>query len=133
MTDTTRIIAPGETFLPLAFDGPQTDLSNEAYTFCEDVREAEGPATFEDFDLGPEAILPAGTTFVISGLWGYDDAERMTDAKTYRYTVGRAATVREVVKVMLSVYHNDVTYGRFFFIENVTQREDGTVEIIWGT
>ena len=133
---------------PIALLDVDNVLENEYFRFCADeVMAADGrfleddELTYENFELGPEAILPAGTTVVMPYLWGWFQAESeaggMTAPVDYEVTLPKAATVKRVVHVILSAYYAaqeaQGAGGRYFYIEAVTQREDGKVEIVWGT
>ncbi len=147
MTQTFTI----EPLIPMALLNVESTLDNEYWRFCADnVMDETGrfledeELTYEEFDLGPDAILPAGTKVVMAHLWGwYDQTEGntnlgvLTPATDYEVVLPKAATVRHVVHVILSQYYTQMQAndagGRFYFIEAVHEVEPGVVEIIWGT
>ena len=109
-------------------------LDNEHWKFCSDDPSEEEP-TFEQFELGPDAILPEGTVVEIDYLWGFSPSG--TSAPTdYRIVLPKAAPVKYVVHFLLSAYHDLLERqgirGRFLFIEQVSMR-DGVCMIDWGT
>jgi hypothetical protein len=140
-----------EPLIPMALLAVDNTLDNQYWRFCaDDVVDETGrflnddELTYENFDLGPDAILSEGTKVVMPYLWGWYDRpegnanlEALTPATDYEVVLPKAATVRHVVHVILSQYHeqmqvNDAS-GRYFFIEAVREVQPGVVEIVWGT
>jgi hypothetical protein len=135
-----------EPLVPMALLDVNDVYTNEYWCFCPDnTTDVDGrfledsELTYDLFDLGPDAILPAGTTVVMPYLWGWrgGDVGGMTSPVDYEITLPKAATVSRIVHIILSQYYAAQEVqdagGRFYFIEGVTQREDGKVEIVWGT
>lgn len=129
----------------------ESTLDNEYWLFCADeVSDDNGrfleddELTYDEFDLGPDAVLPAGTMVVMPHLWGWHVSTEgdtnfgiQTAVNDFIIEIPKAATVQHVVYVILSQYYkhmnNQNASGRFFFIENVREVKPGVVEIIWGT
>ena len=115
-------------------DGDVVD--NQHFRWCADDPLADDP-TYDDFEIGPEYIIPAGTTVTIRHLWGWDAGNGMTAPKDYVLTTKAPAHAKDVVARILADYHNDLQKnggsGRFYFIEQVRETAPGEVEIIWGT
>jgi hypothetical protein len=109
-------------------------LDNEYWKFCADDPSEEQP-TFDEFDLGPEFILPAGTVVQTEYLWGWGSSG-VSEPTDYQITLPRAAPVKYVVHFLLSAYHDRLKQqgvaGRFLYIEQVSMR-DGVCMIDWGT
>lgn len=143
-----------EPLIPMALLNVESTLDNQYWRFCaDDVVDETGrfleddELTYEHFDLGPDAILPEGTKVVMTHLWGWSDSVRngtmtgsdspLTPATDYEVVLPKAATVRHVVHVILSQYHEQMQVndagGRYFFIEAVREVQPGVVEIVWGT
>lgn len=110
-------------------------IDNQHWQWCEDDVDALVP-TYNDFPYGPDDIVPAGKTVVIEYLWGFGD-DGLTEPVNYSVTLPTDAEMKRVLHLLLSCYHDEVQRagagGRFFFIEGVVEREDGTIEIVWGT
>jgi hypothetical protein len=131
-----------EPLIPMALLNVESTLDNQYWRFCAD--DVVDELTYENFDLGPDAILAEGTKVVMPYLWGWYDRtegntnlEALTPATDYEVVLPKAATVRHVVHVILSQYHeqmqvNDAA-GRYFYIEAVRETQPGVVEIVWGT
>ena len=121
-------------------------LDNQFWKFCADevMNEngeflSDNELTYNRFNLGPNEILPAGTTVRIPYLWGFGDTGLSTPTD-YVLTVPEGstnATVKHVVYVMLSQYHVELqkqgASPRFYFVEQVTETADGVIEITLGT
>ena len=135
---------------PMALLDVDNKIDNKYYRFCADTVMSEDGSfladdelTYDDFELGPDYVLPAGTKVCMPHLWGWYDATEgatnigvLTPATDYVITLPKAATVKHVVYVILSQYHvklqSEKAGGRFFFIEEIRE-VNGTVEIVWGT
>lgn len=140
-TRTKFVIDPAQ---PIALLDVDNDLDNGVYKWCADeitdetgryLRDDE--LTYDQFAYGPEYILPAGTTVRMDYLWGYSE-DGMTDVVDYEITIPRAASLKYVVKVILSVYHGQMQEkpdgsGRFYFIEGIAVDEDGVFNVHFGT
>lgn len=144
MTATTTIDA----LAPIALLDVDNVLDNQYWSWCPDtvMDDAGGfledaDLTYTEFEIGPGAILPAGTTVVMPYLWGWSEIAvsslHMSAPVDYEITLPKAASVKHVVRVILSAYYAaqeaQGATGRYFYIEAVTAREDGKVEIVWGT
>lgn len=131
-------------FAPIGMLDVSNVLDNEYWRFCADKVMDENDRflpdeelTYEEFDLGPDYVLPAGTRVQIEYLWGWLNDNGGVSAPTdYEVTIPGPAKVSHVVHFLLSYYHGSLnregTEGRFLFIENVTEK-DGVVQIHWGT
>jgi hypothetical protein len=128
---------------PVAMLDVSNTLDNGYWQFCADsVMDengtflAESDYTYDEFELGPDAILPAGTKIFMSHLWGWKE-QGLTEAQDWEIVIPRDATVKHVVHVLLSEYHASLNAGgaegRFYYIEEVKARDEGVVEIVWGT
>ena len=109
-------------------------LDNEYWSFCPDDALTE-VATYTQFELGPEARLPAGTTVLMEYLWGWGPGG-ITRPTDYQVVLPAGAPVKHIVHFMMSVYQhrlrmNDAA-GRYLFIEQVSMK-DGVCVIDWGT
>jgi hypothetical protein len=90
--------------------------------------------------MGPEYLMPAGTTVRINHLWGHSDVglglTELTELTDYQVVLPKAATVQRAVHVLMSHYHAAVNKidasARFLYIEQVSE-QNGVVEIAWGT
>jgi hypothetical protein len=133
-----------EPLIPMALLDVDNVLDNEYWRWCpDDTTDETGrfleddELTYEKFELGPDYVLPAGTTVVMPYLWGWMDEGGMTAPVDFEITLPKAATVSRIVHIILSQYYAaqeaQDAGGRFYYIEGVTQREDGKVEIVWGT
>lgn len=145
------VITKEDAMEPMALLKVDNLLDNEYWRFCaDDVTDETGrfleddELTYDNFELGPDAVLPAGTVVFMDHLWGwYDDTEgdtnlgMLTTPTDYMLELPKAATVKHVVHVLLSIYHQHLqdqeAAGRYYFIEAVREKENGVVEIIWGT
>ena len=127
---------------PIALLNVSNVLDNEYWRWCADevmddtgrfLRDEE--LTYEQFEYGPDAVLPEGTTVRMEYLWGHGDLQ-LTKPKDYVVTLNRAAPASRVVHVLLSAYAADVEAQgatmRFYFIEQVSEK-DGEIVIAWGT
>lgn len=116
----------------------QTDdlLDNASYKWCEDDVFAD-EKTFNQMDIKPRDYIAPGTRVVMKHLWGWgnDGVGPVADYEMLSTREGKSAAV--AVWEILSRYHAEMKLanreGRFYFIEQVTQHDDGVVEIIWGT
>lgn len=119
---------------PIALLDVDDVLDNQHWKFCTDDPDQDEP-TYDEFEMGPDFILMAGTTVRINHLWGWTETG-LTEPTDYLITIPTAASVKHVVHVLLSHYHGSLNAmghgGRFFFIEQVTDK-NGVVEIVWGT
>lgn len=131
-----------EPLIPMALLNVDSVLDNAYWRWCPDeVTDETGrfleddELTYEQFELGPDYVLPAGTTVVMPYLWGYGK-DGTTSPVDYEVTLPKAATVSRVVHIILSQYFVTLEAqgagGRFHFIEQVKE-ENGRVEIVWGT
>jgi len=107
-------------------------LDNALWSFCADDPLADH-LTYDQFELGPDFIIPAGTKVFMPGLWGWTHSRDMTDPVTVSLTPAKACTVKRAVSLLLFLYHQRVDQGRFFFIEQVRYVKPNTIEIVWGT
>ncbi len=111
-------------------------LDNQFWRFCADDPMSD-EATYEQFTMGPEAVIPAGTTVVITHLWGWNRQGGLTDPVDYELVLSEDTLVKQIVHMMLSRYQNemDVNHadGRFYFIEEVIPVDDKKVEVVWGS
>jgi len=128
---------------PIALLDVDNVLDNRFYSWCADVVIDENgdfvedeDLTYDEFELGPEYILPAGTKVVMSHLWGWSD-DGPTIPTNFVIVLPKAAPVQHVVHVIMSQYYFQLEAenagGRFHFIEDVKTAEDGVVVITWGT
>lgn len=140
-----------EAEIPMALLDVDNLLDNQYWRFCADTVTApdgrflkDEELTYEEFEMGPEYILPAGTKVVMPHLWGwYDKTEgntnlgSLTPATDFVLELPKAAAVKYAVYVILSQYHeqlqNQNAGGRYYFIEEVRENKNGEVEIVWGT
>jgi hypothetical protein len=134
-----------DALVPMAFLDVSNTLNNRHWKFCADeVQDADGrwlrddELTFEQFgDLGPNAMLPTGTRVVMPHLWGPYHQAGLTPATDFVITLPDEASVARVVYIILSQYHMAMqgmgASARFYYIEAVTRRPNGDVEIVWGT
>ena len=133
-----------EALIPMAFLDVDSTLDNRHWKFCADEIEVDGrflsddELTYEQFgELGPDAMLPAGTRVVMPHLWGFLGTAGLTPATDFVITLPAAASVERVVYIILSQYHMAMqgvgASARFYYIEAVTRRPNGDVEIVWGT
>lgn len=147
----TFMITKTDAMIPMALLNVDNLLDNQYWRFCADrVMDDTGrfleddELTYDDFDLGPEAILAEGTLVRMPHLWGWYDATEgdtnlgiLTPATDFIIELPKAATVKHVVYVLLSQYYEQMQFqnagGRFYFIENIREVAPGQVEIIWGT
>ena len=120
---------------PIALLDVEDVLDNQHWKFCQDDGPDDDVVSYDEFEMGPDFILMAGTTVRINHLWGWTETG-LTEPTDYLITIPTAATVKHVVHVMLSHYHGALNAldheGRFFYIEQVSGR-NGVVEITWGT
>lgn len=108
-------------------------LDNSMWKFCADDPMADAP-TYDEFELGPDYVIPAGTTIRVEHLWGWDRHDRMTEPRDYELKLPQPRTLKDAVAILLTSYHRNVDTGRFYFIEQSRANEDGsTIEITVGT
>lgn len=137
--------------LPMALLDVDNVLDNKYWRWCaDDVTDESGrflrddELTYDNFELGPDAVLAEGTVVHMPHLWGwYDEVEGstnlgvLTPAIDFAIELPRAATVKHVVHVLLSQYHEQMQAqdagGRYYYIEAVREVAPGQVEIVWGT
>jgi len=137
----THVIDPAQAIALLDVDSV---LDNRQYRWCPDeVTDGKGrwldddELTYDQFTYGPDYVVPAGSKIRMDYLWGYID-NQISGVVDYEITIPRAATMKHIVHVILSVYHgelqkNEEGFGRFYFIEAVEQDEDGVYHIHFGT
>lgn len=119
-------------------------LDNAQFRWCADevvdetgrfLRDDE--LTYDRFTYGPDYLVPAGSKVRMDYLWGYID-NQTSGVVDYEITIPRAATMKHIVHVILSVYHGELQkheegYGRFYFIEAIERDEAGVYHIHYGT
>lgn len=143
MRDTrkTHIINPEQ---PIALLDVANVLDNNLYRWCADevcdetgrfLRDDE--LAYDQFEYGPDYVVPAGSKIRMDYLWGFTDKGH-SGIVDYEIVIPRAATMKHIVHVILSVYHGEMEkyaggQGRFYFIENTTQDNDGVFHIHFGT
>jgi len=137
----THVIDPVQ---PIALLDVDNVLDNSQYRWCADeVTDETGrflrddELTYDQFTYGPDYVVPAGSKIKMDYLWGYD-SNGMTGVVDYEITIPRAATMKHIVHVILSVYHGEMHKdpegaGRFYFIEATERDEDGVYHIHFGT
>ena len=137
----TRVIDAGA---PIALLDVDNVLDNQAYRWCADeVQDADGrwlrddELTYDKFQYGPEYIAPAGSKIKLDYTWGFTEAG-MSNVVDYEIVIPKAATMKHIVHVILSVYHGDLDKhnggsGRFYFIEAIERKADDSFHIHFGT
>jgi hypothetical protein len=122
--------------LPIALLEVDDVLDNQHWKFCQDDGPDDAVGSYDEFEMGPEFILDAGTTVRIDHLWGFLD-DGLSHPTDYVVTLPVATTVQRVVHVLLSHYHAEMdkfkASTRFYYIVQVSGHNGGDVEIVWGT
>jgi hypothetical protein len=137
---TVIVIDPLE---PIALLSVDNMLDNQYWRWCADETITDDgefvpddQLTYDNFQMGPDFVLPAGTRVRMDYLWGWMNGGGVSNTVDYTVILSGAAKVSNVVFFLLSYYHRTLSAagveGRFFFIEGVVEN-DGWVEIVWGT
>lgn len=107
-------------------------LANPLYQFCSDDPMTDR-STYRKFEYGPHYVLDSGSTIRMDYLWGWDENDQMTEPKDYQITLPKESTVKYAVAILMCEYHNDVENGRYYYVEAIVKKEDGTFVVYLGT